>query len=125
MKKTKNEGYYTVSYKNCRTRFPTKHEAEEALKRYQNGECPVCGMNKPKMCPPQANPPRDSDSDATFGSHSSDSESEAESVAATQTPAVAQLTPPLKLRVHANPNGTLQVTINGVTFTCEGDFVYP
>ena len=81
------------------------------------------------MCPPQANPPRDSDSDATFGSHSSDSESEAESeaesVAATQTPAVVQPTPPLNLRVHANPNGTLQVTINGVTFTCEGDFVYP
>ena len=71
--RTKNEGYYTVSYKNCRTRFPTKHEAEQALKRYQNGECPVCGMNKPKMCPPQKKPPRDSDSDATFGTHSSES----------------------------------------------------
>ena len=35
--RTKNEVFYTVSYKNCRTRFPTKHEAEEALKRYQNG----------------------------------------------------------------------------------------
>ena len=135
--KSKNEGYFTVSYKNCRTRFPNKHEAEQALKRYQNGECPVCGMNKPKMCPAQKKPPRDTDSDATFGTHSSESEAgseeevEAESEAeseATQAPTVAVAAPPapaVNLRVHANPNGTLQVTINGVTFTCEGDFVYP
>ena len=76
--KTKNDGYYTVCHKNCRKRFETKEDARDALKRYQNGECPVCGMQKPKMKGTLPYPDPESDSEATHGTHSSDSESESE-----------------------------------------------
>ena len=77
--KTKNDGYYTVCHKNSRKRFETKEEAREALKRYQAGECPVCGMYKPEMKGTLPYDP-ESDSTASHGTHSS-SESESETEA--------------------------------------------
>ena len=97
--------YWTVNYKRCRNTFYSQAEAEAALNNYKTYNiCPCCERPNELEC-------------EQCGHLHGDS---IEPVAAP-----APVPAPLNLCVHSNPNGTIQVTINGVTFTCEGDFVYP
>ena len=106
--------YWTVTYRRCRNTFYSKATAEAVLANYKtNNVCPGCKRARELECEQCGH---------THGDPIQPAQAPAP-VPADPTPVADPI--PMQIRCRTTAVGTLTVTVNGVTFTVHGDFVYP
>ena len=105
--------YWMVTYMRCRRTFYSREAAEAALNHWKdNNVCPGCDRVRGLEC-------------EQCGHIHGDPIEQAQAPAPVPADPIPVADPiPMQIRCRAAV-GTLTVTVNGVTFTVHGDFVYP